>query len=149
MLYCNSLDETSKIRTYVGSDGKLHFVNKAGADTVLNFNSGNPAGDDFTLPDMTLGAYYNSSTGTRWAQTSICIPVHNINNVSFDVSKSYYSTYYMEDDSGNEIFRYSTRNGSTQSYQYDVSGYSYIKLGNTTNGSGSANCSIKNFRGWK
>ena len=23
---------------YVGSDGKLHFVDKAGADTVLNFN---------------------------------------------------------------------------------------------------------------
>ena len=39
MLYCNSLDETSKIRTYVGSDGKLHFVNKAGADSVLNFSS--------------------------------------------------------------------------------------------------------------
>ena len=32
------LDDTSKIKTYVGSDGKLHFVNKAGADTVLNFS---------------------------------------------------------------------------------------------------------------
>ena len=36
----NYLDDTSKIKTYVGSDGKLHFVNKAGADTVLNFSSG-------------------------------------------------------------------------------------------------------------
>ena len=33
------LDDTSKIKTYVGSDGKLHFVNKAGADTVLNFSN--------------------------------------------------------------------------------------------------------------
>lgn len=27
------------ISTYVGSDGKLHFKNSAGADTVLNFNN--------------------------------------------------------------------------------------------------------------
>ena len=28
------------MKTYVGTDGKLHFVNSAGADTALNFNSG-------------------------------------------------------------------------------------------------------------
>ena len=31
--------ETDRIRVYVGSDGKLHFVNKAGADSVLPFSS--------------------------------------------------------------------------------------------------------------
>ena len=30
--------ETDRIRVYVGSDGKLHFVNKAGADSVLPFS---------------------------------------------------------------------------------------------------------------
>lgn len=29
----------SKIRTYVGSDGKLHFVNASGADTALPFSN--------------------------------------------------------------------------------------------------------------
>ena len=29
----------SKIKTYVGSDGKLHFVDSAGADSVLNFSA--------------------------------------------------------------------------------------------------------------
>ena len=29
-----------KINTYVGNDGKIHFVNSGGADTVLNFSSG-------------------------------------------------------------------------------------------------------------
>lgn len=29
---------SQRIRVYVGSDGKLHFVNSAGADTVLNFS---------------------------------------------------------------------------------------------------------------
>lgn len=32
-------DKVSKVRTYVGSDGKLHFVDASGADTVLNFSS--------------------------------------------------------------------------------------------------------------
>ena len=36
MLNSNS----QKIKTYVGTDGKLHFVNSAGADTALNFSSG-------------------------------------------------------------------------------------------------------------
>lgn len=31
--------ETDRIRVYVGSDGKLHFVNKAGADSVLPFKN--------------------------------------------------------------------------------------------------------------
>ncbi len=30
----------SKVKTYVGSDGKLHFVDASGADAVLNFSSG-------------------------------------------------------------------------------------------------------------
>ena len=33
-------DETNNIKVYVSEDGKLHFVDKDGADTVLNFNSG-------------------------------------------------------------------------------------------------------------
>ncbi len=31
------------MKTYVGTDGKLHFVNSAGADTALNFSSGSSA----------------------------------------------------------------------------------------------------------
>ena len=30
----------SKINTYVGSDGKIHFTNSAGADSALPFSSG-------------------------------------------------------------------------------------------------------------
>ncbi len=33
-------DDTSNIKTYVGEDGLLHFIDKAGADTALNFNKG-------------------------------------------------------------------------------------------------------------
>ena len=34
------IDDTSKIKTYVGTDGLIHFTNKDGADSVLNFNKG-------------------------------------------------------------------------------------------------------------
>ena len=33
-------DDTSKIKTYVGEDGKIHFVDRTGADSVLPFNKG-------------------------------------------------------------------------------------------------------------
>ena len=33
-------DDTSNIKTYIGTDGLIHFTNKDGADTVLNFNKG-------------------------------------------------------------------------------------------------------------
>lgn len=33
-------DKVSKVKTYVGSDGKLHFVDASGADTVLPFKRG-------------------------------------------------------------------------------------------------------------
>ena len=38
-LYTELNTNLDKVRTYVGSDGKLHFVNASGADTVLNFSS--------------------------------------------------------------------------------------------------------------
>lgn len=37
----NTNTKISKIKTYVGSDGKLHFVDSAGADSVLPFKSNN------------------------------------------------------------------------------------------------------------
>lgn len=33
-------DSLTQVKTYVGEDGKLHFVDSAGADTVLNFSGG-------------------------------------------------------------------------------------------------------------
>ena len=37
----------AKIKTYVGSDGKLHFIDSAGADTALNFSSGETIKPDY------------------------------------------------------------------------------------------------------
>ena len=32
--------KVSTVKTYVGTDGKIHFVDSAGADTALNFSKG-------------------------------------------------------------------------------------------------------------
>ena len=37
---CKRSSNASNINTYVGEDGKIHFTNSAGADSVLNFSSG-------------------------------------------------------------------------------------------------------------
>lgn len=38
-LNSNITTQTGRINVYVGSDGKIHFVNNEGADTALNFKS--------------------------------------------------------------------------------------------------------------
>jgi hypothetical protein len=43
----------NKTNLYVGSDGKLHFVNKAGADTALNFKTHDAT---YTYPLNSLGS---------------------------------------------------------------------------------------------
>ncbi len=41
--------ENGRIKVYVGSDSKLHFVNRDGADTALNFSSGKYIVTQFTI----------------------------------------------------------------------------------------------------
>ena len=45
----------TNVKTYVGTDGKLHFVNSAGADTALNFSSNKP---------MTIGIFTQAGNKT-------------------------------------------------------------------------------------
>lgn len=44
----------SGICTYVGADGKIHFVDAGGADTALNFNK------EYTIPSLSITSVYNS-----------------------------------------------------------------------------------------
>ena len=61
--------ENGRINLYVGSDGKLHFVNRDGADTALNFSNGKYTVTQFTissgggssnLATFDFGAYFSS-----------------------------------------------------------------------------------------
>lgn len=64
--------ETDRIRVYVGNDGKLHFVNKAGADSALPFslvknlyiqNVPNTAGSKYTIKNASKYVLVASFSG--------------------------------------------------------------------------------------
>ena len=67
--------ENGRINVYVGSDSKLHFVNRDGADTALNFSSG---------LQYYIGTWIDSYGG-RYDEVNITIPtsVSFINNIKF------------------------------------------------------------------
>ena len=61
--------ENGRIKVYVGSDSKLHFVNRDGADTALNFSGGKYTVTQFTISSnggtsnfatFDFGAYFSS-----------------------------------------------------------------------------------------
>ena len=54
-------DDTSKINTYVGDDGLIHFTNKDGADTVLNFSKGNNITYIETISIFCIAVNYNGN----------------------------------------------------------------------------------------
>lgn len=58
----NINQDFAQINIYVGDDGKLHFVDKDGADTVLNFTP---------KKAITVSTYINSWAWRCYAITSI------------------------------------------------------------------------------
>ena len=56
-----SVNAINNINIYVGADGKLHFVDKAGADTALNFSSGYKV--------QTFSKTFNTGTKLEWTGT--------------------------------------------------------------------------------
>ena len=58
--------ENGRINVYVGSDSKLHFVNRDGADTALNFSSGlHKSGKIATVGSQpfSFGSEYGETSG--------------------------------------------------------------------------------------
>ena len=72
-------DETNNIKVYVSEDDKLHFVDKDGADTVLNFSS-------LTLDFSTIKLYNTSaalSASYTAFHTYFVLPKENIESIAF------------------------------------------------------------------
>ncbi len=66
---------------YVGDDGKLHFVNKDGADSALNFSS---SGGKMSFT-MTISGSGSSSSGTRGGYITGYINVGKTYNITVDL----------------------------------------------------------------
>lgn len=70
-------DKISKINTYVGDDGKLHFVNGEGADTVLPFSENNV---EFFFPTDT--SIFNSDV---YINDTVTIPASSYQKIQIEV----------------------------------------------------------------
>lgn len=89
--------DLGKVNTYVGSDGKLHFTNSAGADTVLPFKSASDvkykdfSGYSFSTTASELGA--EKIIGCGMLSCAFSTSVDNSNwSYNFDGNTSYNDT---------------------------------------------------------
>lgn len=120
-----------KIRIYVGSDGLLHFVNSAGADSALPFNGFSPVinevwGDwDYDVNSKSMGGSYTCSRAGKmlavvhaggWSQNPQGTP----------------STYCTVNGAAQTI-RSTKRaiSGLTNVYQFNVQAGNVVRLGGT------------------
>ena len=80
MLY-NIPDDTSKIKTYVGEDGNLHFIDWTGADSVLPFSS--KFSFNFRLQIMVKYTLYTGWIAPQygWSEAKAIIQYEYIDNV--------------------------------------------------------------------
>ncbi len=110
--------DLAKVRTYVGSDGKLHFVNSAGADTVLPFSKGQgkyiKQGQTITFSGVKHGyivyachtTYTNSqmsksdnvklSTLSEWKSAQPSVSATDVRLYEFSVTNSSSITFSLE-----------------------------------------------------
>lgn len=73
-------NDLTKVKVYVGSDKKLHFVNSAGADSVLNFSS--TLVEQSFSKNITTGSYQIPKTITKNGVTYNYVGVKSLTLVS-------------------------------------------------------------------
>ena len=104
--------DLAKVKVYVGGDGKLHFVNSGGADSVLPFSK------SYTLPQM---VFQIQDSGGSDDLSKLYLPLLGASKVSFTFWKNNYgsptATINYSDGSTQQVF--SLGRGQTQK-NYDV-----------------------------
>lgn len=80
--------DLSRVNVYVGSDGKIHYVNKDGADTALPFSR-----IDFQYVEIPYAQ--RSSFSCTAAGTPVCVIAtwNNSNNSDFNPSGGHYDIF--------------------------------------------------------
>ena len=127
-------DDTSKINTYVGDDGLIHFTNKDGADTVLNFNSGNGK----YIIDMISASWSRSATYSSRTSKSYypCFSLPKELEINLTVTVSYpangagsnYKIYGYNNTTSTETSIISKNYSRNNTTSYIISGYDSIRF---------------------
>lgn len=111
-------DSLGQVRTYVGSDGKLHFVDASGADSVLPFNKST----GIYIPQMIFTLY--------GGQTYIKIDDRKtltIGEISLSTNKASCTVYGIDYTDTVETVLYST-GYSVSNITIDVTNYKTIRF---------------------
>lgn len=124
-------NKLANVRTYVGTDGKLHSVDGTGADTVLNFKN--------TFSDeMSLSCKINSS------DLGITIPTwgHNIKISPITIVDNKYVHVYGSNDGTSFLENFGTIENELI-IDIKSTGYKYLSLSGRPSGSSNAWIAIK------
>ena len=114
---------------------------KGGADAVLKkLGSGF---EPYTLPDMKLGAYYNSASGESVASSSIYISTIGASSITLTMAKNHYCSWSIKNPSDTNLKSTTAAGATTNTYTLDVSTYNYIRISASPINSGYANLSVK------
>lgn len=128
----NNLSATNtnlaRVNTYVGNDGKLHFTNSAGADSVLNFSSGGGA--------LFLAGILSTDTGHAYSRTFLYDPdTYQIDHtMQYTVKKAGYLSTMIREQL-DQTFRYYVKvNGTvvatgTPAYAIAAANVAYVNVG--------------------
>lgn len=123
-------NNAGRIRTYVGSDGKLHFVNSAGADTVLNFSGNGGAKllfSDYTSTSWTTG---NVKTINLSGYRKVLIATTYWRNEPFD-SCSRYNVIDVGSEKNIKTSSSDFAQHINQTIKVDTTGITLIKTSNS------------------
>lgn len=112
-------ESLGQVRIYVGEDGKLHFVDASGADSVLPFNNSEPIVIDELYHHLYSGHCYISVTNkTTLTVSSITFDTNS--NASWNIKgrKTGTSTYTV----------LSSNSGNSSNIKVNIAGYDKIQF---------------------
>ena len=113
-LFSNIPDDTAKINVYVGDDGKLHFVDSEGADSVLPFSSGGgikllTTGSGNTTYDATGISGYEKLTADNFIVVKTSASGYHC--VQTQINDKYITTYHIFANSYKPSLSYNASTG--------------------------------------
>lgn len=108
----------AKVKTYVGTDGKLHFINSAGADTALNFSKGIHKIISATTYVRFYG--YNAEIYTKI--------IFDISDCKSMKTSSVQNAWFQHKYALSVTTDFGTETSLVENTTYDLSSYNYLQI---------------------
>lgn len=113
-----TITNLAKVKTYVGTDGKLHFINSAGADTALNFSKGIHKIISATTYVRFYG--YNAEIYTKI--------IFDISDCKSMKTSSVQNAWFQHKYALSVTTDFGTETSLVENTTYDLSSYNYLQI---------------------